>query len=83
MAKRKFSKEEVMQWQKEHDQRVFYINKNDSNLFVKRRYSFGWTVNLAQPGAWVIILAAYRTHTIQNIPSGDIGVSGRGMNIHV
>jgi uncharacterized membrane protein len=83
MARCKFSKEEVKQWQEEHHQSVFYINKNGSNLFVKRRYSFGWTVNHAHPGAWVIILAAYRTHTIQNIPSGDIGVSGRGMNIHV
>ena len=37
MARRQFSKEEVEQWQKEHNQSVFYINKNDSNLFVKRR----------------------------------------------
>lgn len=28
MARRKFSKEEVKQWQKEHNQSVFYINEN-------------------------------------------------------
>ncbi len=55
MVKYKFSKVEVAQWQKEHNQSVFYINKNDSNVFVKRRYSFGWTVNLAHPVAWIII----------------------------
>ena len=57
MARRKFSKEEVEQWRKEYNQSVFYINKNDSNLFVPRRYSFGWTINLAHPGAWLIYLA--------------------------
>lgn len=36
---------------------MFYINKNESNLFVKRRYSFGWTYNLAHPRAWIIYLA--------------------------
>jgi Predicted membrane protein len=59
MAKRKFSNEEVKQWQKEHNQYLIYFNKNDSNLFV-RRYNFisgnGGTLNLAHPGAWVIIV---------------------------
>lgn len=54
MARRKYSNEEVEQWRKEHHQSVFYINKNDSDLFVKRRYSFGWTYNLAHPGTWLI-----------------------------
>ena len=61
MARRKFSKEEVQQWQKEHNETVFYINKNDSNLFVKR-YNFlgskiSFTVNLTHPVAWIIIAA--------------------------
>ncbi|MEI6101798.1 MAG: hypothetical protein WCP73_08160 [Eubacteriales bacterium] len=59
MARRKFSKEEVQQWQKEHNQTMFYINKNDSNLFVRRYYGLsgvGGTVNLAHPGAWIIII---------------------------
>jgi len=34
MARRKYSNEEVEQWCKAHHQSVFYINKNDSNLFV-------------------------------------------------
>jgi uncharacterized membrane protein len=58
MARRKFSEEEVKQWQKEHNQRMIYINKNDSNLFVRRYYGLsgaGGTLNLAHPGSWVII----------------------------
>jgi uncharacterized membrane protein len=57
MARRKFSKEEVKQWQEEHNQNIFYINKNDSNLFVRRRSGLGGTLNVTQPGAWVIIAA--------------------------
>ena len=60
MAKRKFSEEEIKQWQKEHNQTMFYINRNDSNLFVRRYYGLsgaGGTLNLAHPGAWVIIVA--------------------------
>ncbi len=57
MARRRFSSEEVEQWQKDHNQSLFYINKNDANLFVRRRNGFGRTVNLTHPGAWVIIAA--------------------------
>ena len=57
MARRKFSDEEVLKWQEEHDQSFFYINPNDSNIVVKRRSRFGWTVNLAHPGAWLLVVA--------------------------
>jgi uncharacterized membrane protein len=57
MARRKFSQEEVRQWQEEHNQNIFYINSNDSNLFVRRRSGLGGTFNLTQPGAWAIIIA--------------------------
>lgn len=59
MARRKFSKDEVQQWQKEHNQAMFYFNRNDSNLFVRRYYGIsgtGGTINLAHPGAWAIIV---------------------------
>lgn len=59
MARRKFSKDEVQQWQKEHNQTMFYFNRNDSNLFVRRYYGIsgtGGTINLAHPGAWAIIV---------------------------
>ena len=57
MARRKFSKEEVEEWRKEHNRSVFYINKNDSNVFVGRKYGVGWTYNLAHPVAWIVIAA--------------------------
>lgn len=56
MARRKYSKEEVKQWQEEHNQNLFYINKNDSNLFVVRRSGLGGTLNVTQPAAWVILI---------------------------
>jgi uncharacterized membrane protein len=57
MARRKYSKGEIRQWQEEHHQNMFYINKNDSNMFVIRRSGLGGTLNLTHPGAWIIIAA--------------------------
>lgn len=56
MTRRKYSKEEVLRWQEEHNQNIFYINKNDSNLFVIRRSGLGGTLNLTHPGSWVVII---------------------------
>ena len=55
MAKHKYSKEEIEEWRKEHGG-VFYFNRNDSNLFVPKRYTFGFSPNFAHPGAWLIVL---------------------------
>jgi uncharacterized membrane protein len=57
MARRKFSRDEVRQWQEEHHQGLFYSNKNDSNMFVIRRSGLGGTLNLTHPGAWIILMA--------------------------
>ncbi len=57
MAKHKYTDEEVEQWEKDHHESVFYINKNDSNLFANRRFGLGHTVNLANPASWIIIAA--------------------------
>ncbi|RLL40350.1 DUF1648 domain-containing protein [Oceanobacillus piezotolerans] len=35
----------------------FYFNKNDPALFLEKRFGIGWTVNLARPLAWIILLA--------------------------
>jgi uncharacterized membrane protein len=59
MARRKYSPQEVLKWMEEHDQNIFYINKNDSNLFVKRRSGLGGTFNLTQPLAWGIIIVFF------------------------
>jgi uncharacterized membrane protein len=56
MARHKYSKEEVEQWDKDH-QGIFYFNKDDTNLIVRRRLSFGWTLNFAHPTAWIITSA--------------------------
>jgi uncharacterized membrane protein len=34
---------------------IFYFNRNDSSLFVEKRFGIGWTVNLARPAAWLFI----------------------------
>lgn len=35
---------------------VFYFNRDDPSVMVERRFGIGYTVNLAHPVAWVIIL---------------------------
>lgn len=55
MAKHKYSKEEVAEWREEHHG-VFYFNRDDSNLFVPKRYTFGFSPNFAHPAAWVTVI---------------------------
>ena len=55
MAKHKYSKEEVEEWRKEHGG-VFYFNRNDSNMFVPKKYSIGFSPNFAHPGACILVI---------------------------
>lgn len=34
----------------------FYFNRNDPALFLEKRFGVGWTINLARPLAWTILL---------------------------
>jgi uncharacterized membrane protein len=34
---------------------VFYVNPEDSALFVPKRYGFGYTLNFGRPAAWVFM----------------------------
>lgn len=34
---------------------LLYFNREDGALFVPKRLGFGWTVNWAQPGAWLVM----------------------------
>ncbi len=56
MAKRKWTKEEIAAYRKEHGA-FFYYNKDDSNFLVPKAYGIGWTLNWANPIAWVFVLA--------------------------
>ncbi|MBF6590396.1 MAG: DUF1648 domain-containing protein [Ktedonobacterales bacterium] len=35
---------------------VIYANRDDPAIFVERRYGFGWTLNVANPRAWLAIV---------------------------
>lgn len=35
----------------------FYFNKNDPAIFLEKRFGVGWTINMALPLSWVILLA--------------------------
>jgi len=37
---------------------LFYYNPDDAALFVEKRIGFGYTINFARPGAWIVILIA-------------------------
>lgn len=54
MTKRKWTKEEIEEYRKEHGS--FYCNKEDSNVFVPKAYGIGFTVNWANPVTWIVCL---------------------------
>ncbi|MQA11142.1 MAG: DUF1648 domain-containing protein [Pseudonocardiaceae bacterium] len=35
---------------------LFYVNRDDPAVFVQKRVGFGWTVNLANPKAWLLFV---------------------------
>lgn len=35
---------------------IFYFNKDDASLFLPERFGVGWTLNLARPMAWALII---------------------------
>ena len=35
---------------------ILYLNRDDASLFLPKRFGIGWTMNLAHPAAWAIIL---------------------------
>ena len=35
---------------------LFYVNRDDASLFLPERFGIGWTMNLARPATWDIIL---------------------------
>lgn len=47
--KRKYTNEEVRRWMEERNSRFFYINGEDTNIFVRKYYGIGWTLNLGNP----------------------------------
>ncbi|GAB2562828.1 DUF1648 domain-containing protein [Gracilibacillus alcaliphilus] len=34
----------------------FYFNRDDPSLFLEKRFGVGWTINLANPLAWIILI---------------------------
>lgn len=57
MSKRKWTREEIENWRKEHYGNIGYFNKEDSNVFIPKASGFGWTVNFANPITWIIVAA--------------------------
>lgn len=56
--KRKYSKEEVWQWMSEHDKLFYYANRDDANLFIRKRYGISWTINFGNPWAFCVVCGA-------------------------
>ncbi len=54
MGKRKWSNQEVAEYRGKTGA-FFYFNKEDSNIFVPKSSSFGWTMNFANPVSWILI----------------------------
>lgn len=55
--KRRWQYDEVLVYQKEHNQSWIYLNKEDKNIIVPRNDGFlPWTINGANPFVWFIVL---------------------------
>ena len=37
---------------------VLYFNPGDASVFLPKRFGVGWTLNLARPSAWAIVVGA-------------------------
>ncbi|RYQ26433.1 hypothetical protein PG2029B_1029 [Bifidobacterium pseudolongum subsp. globosum] len=37
---------------------VFYANHDDASVFVPKRFGIGWTVNIARPATWALLVVA-------------------------
>lgn len=35
---------------------IFYVNRNDPDFLVEKKFGVGWTVNFAHPGTWIFLL---------------------------
>ena len=35
---------------------MFYFNPEDVSVFLPKRFGVGWTLNLARPSAWAIVV---------------------------
>lgn len=56
MEKHRWTKEEIAEYRKQHGE-FGYRNKMDTNIFVPKAFGMGFTVNWANPWAWVVIAA--------------------------
>lgn len=54
--KRRLGIDEVLAYQKEHNQSWIYLNKEDKNIIVPRNEGFlPWTMNVAHPITWLVL----------------------------
>ncbi len=53
MAKHKYTKDEIAEWREKHS-KIFYFNPDDSNISVPKAYTFGFTLNWANPISWIV-----------------------------
>ncbi|WP_365929845.1 DUF5808 domain-containing protein [uncultured Subdoligranulum sp.] len=55
MSKRKWTHREIEEWW-DKNQRFFYCNPEDANLFVRKRcYGINWSFNWGNPWTWGIV----------------------------
>lgn len=58
MEKRKWTKAEVDEWMRKHDAFVYY-NPSDKNIFVRKRFGIGWTLNLGNFMSYVTAIGLF------------------------
>lgn len=58
MQKRKWTYEERQLWIKAKNKPfpLFYYNKEDSAIFIRKRYGIAWTLNWGNPWSYIIMM---------------------------
>ena len=58
IKKRKWTFRKIQAWRKEHGG-WFYINKADSNIFIRKPYGISWTINLGNPLSYLVFAGIF------------------------
>ncbi len=62
MEKRKWTREEIFAF-RDKSGSLFYFNPEDSNIFIPRRFGFGFSLNFANPVA-IVLTALFAGYVI-------------------
>lgn len=49
---------------------IIYVNPDDPRLIVRQRTGLGWTLNMARPAAWAIVMGLVALWLLRRVQAG-------------